>query len=328
MALDPDDRLYVSSRFEGTVLSRRRGRLGRDRSRPISAWPAGWRLRRTAHCMSAIGRARSSAWIAPAMPNHSRRCRPSVAAFHLALGPDGALLRHGSARCRRTTRCTASIPMAPCRRGMRRSAGRRDWPSIPAGHAVRRRGAGRRERPVSSAARRRPGARAGRPGLVGVAFDGSGVAVVALERDGVPTDRLRSPLLIADRALQSPPMSQLFQRKPIAELVADTEGAQGLKRSLGAGDLIMLAIGARDRRRHFRRDRHGGGRSDRSQRRGHSPGRRTGAGVFLPAARRRVRARGSVLRRARVDDPAGGERLRATHTPRSASWSRGSSAGI
>jgi len=39
-------------------------------------------------------------------------------------------------------------------------------------------------------------------------------------------------------------MSQLFQRKPIAELVADTEGAQGLKRSLGAGDLIMLAIGA------------------------------------------------------------------------------------
>ena len=39
-------------------------------------------------------------------------------------------------------------------------------------------------------------------------------------------------------------MSQLFQRKPIAKLVEDTEGAQGLKRSLGAGDLIMLAIGA------------------------------------------------------------------------------------
>src|SRR5436189_623590 len=39
-------------------------------------------------------------------------------------------------------------------------------------------------------------------------------------------------------------MSQLFQRKPIAELIHDTEGAQGLKRSLGAGDLIMLAIGA------------------------------------------------------------------------------------
>ncbi len=39
-------------------------------------------------------------------------------------------------------------------------------------------------------------------------------------------------------------MSQLFQRKPIAALVAETEGSQGLKRSLRAGDLIMLAIGA------------------------------------------------------------------------------------
>src|SRR6202162_2610128 len=39
-------------------------------------------------------------------------------------------------------------------------------------------------------------------------------------------------------------MSQLFQRKPIAALIADTEGSSGLKRSLRAGDLIMLAIGA------------------------------------------------------------------------------------
>src|SRR5215813_11087460 len=39
-------------------------------------------------------------------------------------------------------------------------------------------------------------------------------------------------------------MSQLFQRKPIAALVAETEGGGGLKRSLGAGDLVMLAIGA------------------------------------------------------------------------------------
>ncbi len=39
-------------------------------------------------------------------------------------------------------------------------------------------------------------------------------------------------------------MSQLFQRKPIAALVEDTHGANSLKRSLGAGDLIMLAIGA------------------------------------------------------------------------------------
>ena len=39
-------------------------------------------------------------------------------------------------------------------------------------------------------------------------------------------------------------MSQLFQRKPIAALVSETEGKDGLKRSLRAGDLIMLAIGA------------------------------------------------------------------------------------
>src|SRR5205823_7117985 len=39
-------------------------------------------------------------------------------------------------------------------------------------------------------------------------------------------------------------MTQLFERKPIAELVAETEGSTGLKRTLRAGDLIMLAIGA------------------------------------------------------------------------------------
>src|SRR5215831_4897408 len=39
-------------------------------------------------------------------------------------------------------------------------------------------------------------------------------------------------------------MSQLFQRKPIAALMSETDVAGGLKRTLGAGDLIMLAIGA------------------------------------------------------------------------------------
>ena len=41
-------------------------------------------------------------------------------------------------------------------------------------------------------------------------------------------------------------MSQLFQRKPIAALVPEStdEAAGGLKRTLGAGDLVMLAIGA------------------------------------------------------------------------------------
>jgi APA family basic amino acid/polyamine antiporter len=36
----------------------------------------------------------------------------------------------------------------------------------------------------------------------------------------------------------------LFSRKPIAALVNETESSHGLRRALGAGDLIMLAIGA------------------------------------------------------------------------------------
>ncbi len=39
-------------------------------------------------------------------------------------------------------------------------------------------------------------------------------------------------------------MNSLFARKPIAELVAEGENPTGLRRALGAGDLIMLAIGA------------------------------------------------------------------------------------
>ena len=40
-------------------------------------------------------------------------------------------------------------------------------------------------------------------------------------------------------------MSQLFRRKPIAALLVDeADSAHSLKRVLGAGDLVMLAIGA------------------------------------------------------------------------------------
>jgi APA family basic amino acid/polyamine antiporter len=39
-------------------------------------------------------------------------------------------------------------------------------------------------------------------------------------------------------------MSQLFRCKPIAVLVSDAESGHGLKRVMGAGDLVMLAIGA------------------------------------------------------------------------------------
>src|SRR5215813_10748785 len=39
-------------------------------------------------------------------------------------------------------------------------------------------------------------------------------------------------------------MSQLFSRKPIVDLQPGTDDAHALKRVLGAGDLILLAIGA------------------------------------------------------------------------------------
>src|SRR5437762_2555413 len=39
-------------------------------------------------------------------------------------------------------------------------------------------------------------------------------------------------------------MPSLFSRKPIAELLVEGEHPNALKRALGAGDLIMLAIGA------------------------------------------------------------------------------------
>ena len=39
-------------------------------------------------------------------------------------------------------------------------------------------------------------------------------------------------------------MSQFLKRKPIAALVSEIDSSHGLKRVMGAGDLIMLAIGA------------------------------------------------------------------------------------
>src|SRR6266851_8806811 len=50
------------------------------------------------------------------------------------------------------------------------------------------------------------------------------------------------PRLTAPSSLESVAMNQLFRCKPIAELLPDSE--HSLKRVMGAGDLIMLAIGA------------------------------------------------------------------------------------
>ncbi|MDQ2932067.1 MAG: amino acid permease, partial [Gemmatimonadota bacterium] len=39
-------------------------------------------------------------------------------------------------------------------------------------------------------------------------------------------------------------MASLFSRKPIADLMSEADNPNALRRLLGAGDLIMLAIGA------------------------------------------------------------------------------------
>ena len=102
----------------------------------------------------------------------------------------------------------------------------------------------------------------------------------------------------------------LFRRKAIDDLLAGEDASRSLKRVLGAGDLIMLAIGAVIGAGIFgaigtaaagqvglewKRDPLGG---------------RPGAGLLVPAAGRRVRACRAVLRGARLDDSAGGQRLR------------------
>ena len=86
------------------------------------------------------------------------------------------------------------------------------------------------------------------------------------------------------RSARIPEVSQLFQRKPIAALVAETEGLrQGLKRSLRAGDLIMLAIGAVIGAGIFGAIGTAAAGQIGPQRRSDPRGRRAGAGFFLPA---------------------------------------------
>ena len=105
-------------------------------------------------------------------------------------------------------------------------------------------------------------------------------------------------------------MSQLFERKPIAALVADTEGSAGLKRSLRAGDLIMLAIGAVIGAGIFGAIGTAAAGQTGPQRRSDPHGRGAGPGLFVPPAGRRLRAGGPVLRGTGLHDSAGRQRLR------------------
>ena len=86
----PDGTLFVSSRFEGHVY--RVGPMTAPSStRPSWACRPGWRWRPTAHCSSAIDPARSCASRPTRKVETFATLPASVAAFHLALGPDGSL---------------------------------------------------------------------------------------------------------------------------------------------------------------------------------------------------------------------------------------------
>ena len=157
----------------GRRVSRGDGRHAPSRSPPTSASRAASRSRRRARCSSAIGRGTIFRVDRDGTADaRSRRCRPSVAAFHLAIGPGRRAVRDGA---RRSSSYDARVPhrsptatVRRCRRafgrpqGLAFDAGRhaatssRRWPAR-AGCIGSRRTA----RPSSSLA----GPRAGRRGL-------------------------------------------------------------------------------------------------------------------------------------------------------------------
>ena len=197
-----------------------------SRSRPISASPAASRSTTTDGCSSATVRARSSA-CATAARRAFATLPPSVAAFHLAMSPAGELLRDGADarhvrpvyRIDRHARTVTTIAVVA-----RPAAGARVWSRR---HAVRRRCAGRVERPVSArdaTARSRTSLRAGRS----LASRSGRAASWSSRRTTPPTDstdhepqRRREVLRPVHRGLIAR-MSQLFARKPIADLQPDS----------------------------------------------------------------------------------------------------------
>ena len=104
-------------------------------------------------------------------------------------------------------------------------------------------------------------------------------------------------------------MASLFSRKPIADLMAEADNPNALRRMLGAGDLIMLAIGAVIGAGIFGAIGSAAA-GEIGQRRGRAKRCRTGARALVPPPRLRLRARGALLRRARGDDSAGWQRVR------------------
>ena len=193
----------------------------------------------------------------------------SVAAFHLAMGPDDALYVTGPTLASYDRVYRVSMRRRRRDRRSDASAGRRAWPSTRTGvlHVVEAlAGVERRLPPATTAARTLvvAGAR-----LVGLAFGANGTtgrrdkrhglrlrvnSAAQLRRTHVRTDPRPTPACLYSRASPSPSSSW-----PSEGTGAIAEARARRRRSGDAGDRRG------DRRRHLRRDRHGGGRTGRAR---------------------------------------------------------------
>ena len=128
LAFDRDGRLYVSSRFDGSVY-----RVEADGRATLYASDLGVACGLAFGPDGALYRRRSLG-LGPARRERRPRALfaslpPSVAAFHLAFGPDGHLYVAAPTLEHARSRSTASRPTASRRRGAPASAVRRGWPS-------------------------------------------------------------------------------------------------------------------------------------------------------------------------------------------------------
>ena len=160
---------------------------------------------------------------------------PSVAAFHLAVGPNDAVYVTGPtlSPCDAVYRIDQTGAISTIYSGFGRpqgltfdSAGTLYVVEALAGSSglYRLRDEGDVEHALAG------------PVLVGVACDPGGGLVVCSNETVYRLD-----VNVRGAAVN---LMQLFQRKPIAELLVASDHPQGLKRVMGAGDLVMLAIGA------------------------------------------------------------------------------------
>ena len=249
MAFGPDGRLYVSSRFEGTRVPRGSRRGDATPFATDLGVACGLAFGRGRHAV----RRRSLGHDLPrrsrrAAPTSSRRCPPSVAAFHLAFGPDGWLYVTAPtlASCDRVYRVIARKAASRCCTPA--SAARRGWPSTPPASLYVVEALAGASGVYRARRRQRARARRSGEGLVGLAFDPNGApgrrrrttrctAFARLRRrvrDG-STDGLPRPMT----------PSFLFRRKPIADLRHRRRlAARAASACSAPATSIMLAIGA------------------------------------------------------------------------------------